>query len=994
MKKSYEMLLKKKSLRRIQFMILMLIFSGLIHNNLYAQEKSNYTGNVKDDQAMVIPGVAIQIKGTTMGTITDADGNFSIQASAGNVLVLSFIGFDDEEVLLTDDLTIQIVLKSSFLQLDEVVAVGYGVTRKMDLTGAVGSIASEDLNQGAITNPLQQMSGRVAGVNITQVGNEPGASPSVRIRGITSLIGGNDPLVVVDGIQGNMDLLNQVPPSEIESVDILKDASATAIFGSRGAPGVIIVTTKKGKKDKASVEYAGSVSFDVIANELDMMGADEWEEQAMLWGVDYSAWHGSDTDWFDLLTQTGVTQNHTISFGSGNDNFNYRASVSAILQEGVVVNSNNNNYIARLQATQEAFDDKLTLTLNLNNSIRTKDGSPGSVGRADFTSNLITNAYYSRPTDPVLASDGSYFFDENVFQYINPYAVAQEVIQEEESANQFASLKADLDVFEGLTLSSFGSWRKVNFTSGYYASPKSTLAYARERNGVGNVNTNKTDEKLFNASTTYKKRFGKHKVNALVLYEWQKQTYQGHFAQRKGLNDITTYNALQLGAIDDHERGDISSYKNDRSLVSFLGRLNYSFADKYFLTASVRKDGSSVFGKDHKWGTFPSASVAWRLSEESFIKNLGVISNLKLRAGYGVTGNQQGLYPQNSLQLVGESGTIYFNGELIPNYAVTQNANEDLRWETRYQSNLGLDFGFFNGNLNGSVDIFVAKTRNMLFDYTVPQPPYPYGSIKANVGEMVNKGIEVALDARIINTSDITLTLGGNFSLLDNEVVKLNGSINGVPLNTNYVPWGESAFLVKGKPIGAYYIYQNNGKDAVTNEELVLDRDGDGEIDLSSESPDRYYAGSSIPTYTYSFTPTFRYKNLDVSMLWRGSGGNKIYNRINRDFSYFEKLGKQNLLSSATDLGIYTSKYSSDLWLEDGDFIRFENLTVGYTIKEVRLKYIDKIRFSVTGTNLLLITDYSGVDPELNVSGDGGSGVDAGIYPRTKSIAFGMNVTF
>ncbi len=991
MKKSYyEGLLTFKKLR---LLFLVLLMGGLSHT-IVAQEKTNYKGVVYDDQGMPLPGLSVQIKGTTNGTITDANGNFALMASEGDVLMLSFIGFDNKEVVLANDLFLEVTLKSSFLQLDEVVAVGYGVTRKMDLTGAVGSISSDDLNQGAITSPLQQMSGRVAGVNITQTGSEPGSSPSVRIRGITSLIGGNDPLVVVDGIQGNMDLFNQVPPSEIASVDILKDASATAIYGSRGAPGVIIITTKKGKKGKATIEYNGSVSIDEIANELDMMSASDWEEQAANWGVDYSAWHSSNTDWYDLLSRTGITQNHTVSFGSGTENFSYRASVSAILQEGVVINSNNNNYIARLQATQKALDDKLSLTVNLNNSIRTRDGSPSDVGREDFRSNLITSAYLARPTDPVLAHDGSYFFDTKVFQYLNPYAAAQEIIQEEEAVNQFASLKADLELMEGLSIGGFGSWRKVNFNSGYYAPENSTVAFAIDNRGVANVNTNNTDEKLFNISTSYNKVFGKHSVGALALYEWQQQTYQGHFAQTKGfISDITTYNALQLGSVESYKPGDISSYKNDRTLISFLGRVNYSFADKYLLTASVRKDGSSVFGEDHKWGTFPSASVAWRMSEEPFIKDMGVISNLKLRAGYGVTGNQQGLYPQNSMQLVGESGTIFFNGGLITNFAVNQNSNNDLRWETRYQTNVGIDFGLFNGNLNGSIDVFVAKTKNLLFDYTVPQPPYPFGSIKANVGEMVNKGIEFTIDSRIVDTQDITLTLGGNFSLLDNEVVKLSGSINGVPLNTNYVPWGTSAYLVTGKPIGAYYIFENDGKDPQNNEELVVDRDGNG-IDLSSESKDRYYAGSSLPTYSFAFTPTFRYKNLDVSMVWRGSGGNKIYNRIRSNFSTFERLGKSNLLSSAADLGLYTSKYASDLWLEDGDFIRFENMTLGYTLKKLNVKYIERVRFSVTGTNLLLLTNYKGVDPELNVSGNSSSGVDAGIYPRTRSIALGLNISF
>lgn len=438
--------------------------------------------------------------------------------------------------------------------------------------------------------------------------------------------------------------------------------------------------------------------------------------------------------------------------------------------------------------------------------------------------------------------------------------------------------------------------------------------------------------------------------------------------------------------------GDISSYKNDRTLISFLGRINYAFADKYLLTASVRQDGSSVFGANHKWGTFPSASAAWRISEESFMEDIAAISYLKLRAGYGVTGNQQGLYPQQSLQLIGASGVTNFNGELITNFAVTQNANEDLRWETRYQTNIGLDFGLFDGKLNGSVDVFSAVTKNLLFNYTVPQPPYPFGSIAANVGSLLNEGIELVLNYQVVNTKDLQITLGGNLTLLRNEVLELSGTLNGVPLMTDYVGMGYNAYLIKGQPVGVFNILQHEGRND-SNAETVVDRNDDGIIDQGDRSEDRYFAGSVLPKYTYAFTPEVKYKNFDLSMVWRGSGGNMIYNSIKSSFSYFENLGKSNLLRSAAELGLYTSQYSTDLWLEKGDYLRFDNLTIGYTMN-TGIEAIQSLRFSLTGNNLAVFTPYTGLDPEIRVDGGNGSGADAGIYPRVRSISAGLNIIF
>ena len=984
-----------------QLMFVIFCFSFFYHPTqsfasaiLQQDQELEIKGIVTDDQGLPLPGVNVIEKGTSNGTMTDFDGLYTLSVSSADaVLVYSSVGFSNQEVLVGDQRNIDVNMETSVAALDEVVVVGYGATTKRDVTGAVATISEEDFNDGAITNPLQQISGKAPGVNISQQGSEPGSSPSVRIRGITSLIGGNDPLVVVDGVQGNMDLLNQIPPQEIKSIDILKDASATAVYGSRGAPGVIIVTTKTNKKGSSSLEYSSTASIDVLSNKLEVLSADQWWEQAQRYGVTALANHGSNTDWYDILTETGYTQNHTLSFGSASNNFNYRGSVSAILQDGVVLNSNNEKYIARLSATQKALEDRLTITMNINTGILQTTNSIQSIGNAAFTSNLITNSYFMRPTDPVFDTDGSYYTDPNVFEYLNPYAVAQTTVDERENNNLFVSLDTDLDIYDGLSLGWFGSWRKTNNTVGFFLPVESTDANAINQDGFANINNSNQDEKLTNVSLTYKNTFGAHQVDALALYEWQQQTYQGNYAQARGFfNNETSYHALQGGDLSDVRTGDISSYKNDRSLVSFLGRLNYTLLDKYLLTVSYRRDGSSVFGENNKWGNFPAASVGWRIDEEDFMQD-GIFDQLKLRGGFGITGNQQGLFPQQSLSLVSPGGITYFGGEEIRNFQISQNSNEDLKWERKKQTNIGVDFSLFKRKLSGSIDAFTATTDDLLFNYTVPQPPFPYNTIAANVGSIRNRGLEFALSYQVINTEDLSFTMAGNLSLLDNEVLNLSGSINGVDLNTNYIPWGENSFLIEGEPIGTYSILQHEGIDNV-GAEVVQDMNGDGIIDQGTRSPDRVQQGSALPTYNFAINPTFSYKNFDFSMLWRGSGGNKIYNGLRKSMSLMESIGNQNVLQSAVDLDLYTSQYASNLWLEDGDFVRLENVTAGYKIPMNDSKYIKNLRVSVTGNNLWLITDYSGVDPELNFSGANGFGGDFGIYPRTTSVALGLQVKF
>lgn len=959
--------------------------------------KKTIKGKVIDENGITLPGATVIVENTKNAVVTNIDGVFEIIVEDSNaIIVVSYQGYKSRKFIANqENITIQLFPETTDLQ--EVVVVGYGTSSRKDVTGAITTIKSKDMNQGVIVSPLQLISGKAAGVNITQTSSEPGATPSIRIRGISSLMGGNDPLVVVDGIQGNMDLLNQIPPSEIESIDILKDASATAIYGSRGAPGVLIVTTKKNKEGKTTIEYNASTSIDFIPKKLDMLNADQWWEAAQKYDVAASANHGSNTDWYGLLTQTGISQTHTLSFGGGTDKFNYRASITAILQEGVVINSDNKKYIGRIQATQKGLDDKLKLTFNLNNGIFSGNNSIGDIGAVEFSANLITNAYLMRPTDPVFNTDGSYYTDPNVFQYFNPYAAAQTVTNERQEDNLFGSLKADLDLAKGLTASWFGSWRKTSAMSGYFLPAASTNAYAIDQKGFADINNNRQNEKLTNASLSYKETFGIHTINALALYEWQNQTYQGNYARAKGfVSDITTYNQLRLGDVSKVSAGDLTSYKNDRTLVSFLGRVNYSLLDRYLVTASYRRDGSSVFGTNNKWGDFPSASVAWQINKEPFMKNQSLFNELKLRAGYGITGNQQGLLPQGSIALVGPQGLVNFGGETINYYGPSQNANPDLKWETKKQTNIGLDFALLDNRLRGTFDVYTATTDDLLFNYTISQQTNDYNRITANVGSILNKGLEVSLGYDLIKTNNSTLTLAGNVSFMKNEVLNLSGTFGDENLLTNYIGWGApNSYLVKGKPAGSFYIFKSAGVDS-NGGEIVADLDSSGtEPGFEPSSPDRYYAGSALPTYTFGFSPSYRYKNFDMSLLLKGSGGNKIYNSLGQNLSTLDNIGSSNILKSGLDKGIRTSTYSSDLWLEDGSFIRLENITAGYSLRFTD-RYIESIRFSLTGNNLFVLTDYSGMDPEINVNGssDLSFGNDRGYYPRTRSIAFGLSVKF
>lgn len=975
-----------------RYLTVLLIFTAAVAS-AQSRTVSGKVTSAEDGSGM--PGVSIAEKGTSNGVITDANGEYTISVGANAVLVFSFVGMTTQEISVGNQTSIPVTLVSDVSQLSEVVVVGYGVQEKRDVTGSVSSLKAADLNKGPITNPLQQIAGKVAGVNINQVGNEPGVSPSIRIRGITSLIGGNDPLVVIDGIQGNLGLLNQVPPNEIESIDILKDASATAIYGSRGAAGVVLVTTKRGKPGSTTIEYDGVYSVETISNKLDMLSAAGFRKASDARGLtDYD--RGGNTDWLDAITQTGSTQNHSLSIGGGSQNFNYRASATAILQEGIVINSGSKNYIGRITATQKGLDDKLTLNYNVNvSSMKRKFNGPGAVNTALST----------RPTNPIYDEDGDYFFDPTLFSYTNPYSRVKEIIDGDEINNLFGSMRADYEFIEGLTGSFFGSWRKTDRVYGSYESRLTTFGGASQ-NGIGIRSTDRSNERLMNLILNYKKTFGDHSIDASFIYEWQKSVYEGDYIRGTQFpNDDLGYYAI--GNAGTYAQGDINSYKNDRTVVSFLGRVTYSYKSRYIFNASYRRDGSSVFGANNKWANFPSVSAAWRINEEGFMSGLDIISNLKLRAGYGVTGNQQGLSPLNSVAWAGNTGNTFFGGNLIRNFAIQQNDNPDLRWETKKSFNVGVDFGLMNDRLTGTLEFYSGKTEDLLWRYSVPVPPFPFDQINANIGTIKNEGVEAAVNYVVLDKSDWTVNFGANFSFVRSEVENLSGSYKGFPLNTDYVPWGgadiigvggqnnDMSYLIEGQPVGTFYVFKHAGIDE-NGTQIVDDVNGNGAIDQGRFSTDRYIAGQSIPKFYLGITPSARYKNFDISMVIRGAYGHKIYNVKRAQLSILNRLGQNNVLADAVSTGMVNVAETSatDFWLEDGGFTRLENLTLGYRFNTANWKLINTMRVSFTANNLFVITGYKGIDPEVRNDGGSGGGLDGGIYPRTRNFAVGLNVMF
>lgn len=945
--------------------------------NLLIDQQLEIKGTVTDSNGTPLPGVSILIAGTVRGTQTDFDGNYSIQTEAGDIVEFSFIGMKTEKVIVGSETIINVQLKEDFASLDEIVVVGYGKMKRSDLTGSISTVSAKEFKKGVVFSTEQLLQGKVAGLSVIQSSGDPTSTASLRLRGGTSLSASNGPLVVVDGISG-VDF-NSIQPSEIISIDVLKDASATAIYGSRGANGVIIVTTNSTRKGKM-MKYDGYYATGKVAKNIDLLSASQWRqyvsENNPVGAVDY----GGDTDWQKAIQQTSIITSHTISFVNNGDDGGNRVSLNYLSNKGVIIQSDLERFGASLAGHQFAFSKKLRLEAGIHSTF---DES----SQIDYR--IFGRAYNLNPTIPVRNENGEF---SNVVGalYENPVEISNNRTSDNTQQRIFGYGKAELEFFKGFKSITNISY-EYNSTKNRLYIPTYAVLDGMTEKGRAEQSLSDFTNKQLETYFTYDVEFrDDHKLNLLMGYSYLDHTYEGFGAQRRGFDtDSFLYN--NLGAGQDFRATDVSSYKGESKLISFYGRANYSYLNKYLFTASLRKDGSSRFGANNKWGLFPSASFAWKVSEESFMKSsAGWLENLKLRIGYGITGNQEGIGEYKSLSLISAGGNPYYDAESgtwKQSYGIIQNDNPNLKWESTAQFNIGVDFSIFNF-INGSLEIYNKKTSDLLYTYEVPQPPYLYGTILANVGDLSNKGVELTLNANLVRKADLnwntTLTFSHNtqkIEKLSNETYQtdaiVSGSLHGLPGMS-----GQYAQVIKeGYAVGTFWGPKSTGIDA--NGQITYENDGEAQ-----------YLGNAQPKYNFGLSTDLTYKKFDFQVATYGMLGQKVLNATNMVLSDPTRLPVNNATNSSLTSGITSNAAYSSHWIEDASFLRLQNVTIGYNF-DTKSTGIEKCRLSLTGENLFVLTGYSGIDPEVNIDGLDNPGMDVyNYYPKTRSVSLGLNFSF
>ncbi len=957
------------------------------NNGIYGltnSQQKNIAGRIIDSQGQALTGVNILEKGTTNGAISDSDGKFSINVASGNsVLVFSFVGFNQQEITVGSQTSINVTLAEKAIGLDEIVVVGYGTQQKKAISGSVAKVNQKDFNAGITRTAADFIQGKVAGLTITTSTGDVTAEQSMRLRGTSSLTGSSEPFVVIDGVPGLS--MSSVAPQDIESISVLKDASAAAIYGSRSASGVILITTKKGIQNKSTVDYNGYVAFDILSNKPDVLTADEYRQWATDNSVDISVFDkGANTDWFKEISRTGVSQNHDFSVSGAGANNSYRISVSYLDQEGVMIDNYQKRLNTRFSMNQKALKDHLDLSLS------------GGLNQRDYQATTTYNfvlAYNVVPTIPVKYDDGTWW-DSDEYDQGNPVRNMTYNSAPRKTSLIFVNGKADLKITNGLSAGINIYKERNSYDASDYSD--SRTRQGRASNGTASRSSSTSDKNLLETTVNYARKFGVHNVNLLGGYSYEDYYYQSAFAQnRYFVTNLFGPNNLSAG--EQLLTGDVSSSANMYKLISFFGRLNYSLADRYIVSASIRRDGSSKFGADNKWGTFPSVSAAWRLIDEPFMQGLkGVMDELKLRAGYGVSGNQSGLASYQSLSLYGSSGLYYDNGAWHTAYGVSQNPNPNLKWESTSMFNVGIDFSLFSARLSGTIEYYNKLTKDLLYNYSVPVPPYMYTTMMANVGSMENKGIELTLSGDVIRTNNLRWTISVNAAHNENKIVSLSNA----DFTTSTIKVG--AAWVRGGSTNTTHIIQEGYQVGQFFGPECLGIDADGKYiinDMIDGIPgftvtDYTYIGKAQPKLTYGINSATTYKNFELTFFFRGVYGNDVLNFSKMSYANLQWLPGANCLQTALTMGLKQSPFYNSYYIEKGSFARLDNITLAYSLLPKDMLGVSRIRFYGTIHNLMTITKYKGVDPEVPMTG-----LDPGIegreyYPKTRTYILGLNVTF
>ncbi len=974
----------------------------------YAQGKV-VSGTVTDTDGIPLPGVNIVVKGTTQGTQTDFDGNYSINVEQGQVLEFSYVGYANMEREVGEGVAIDVTMEQDTNALDEIVVVGYGTQRARDVSTAISSIGAKDFKRGVILNPIDQISGKLPGLEVTNSTGDPNQSRTIRLRGQASLTGGQDPLVVLDGVPlDNIDVLDNIPAGDIASYDVLKDASATAIYGSRGANGVIMVQTKQGRKGKSEIQYSGNIGISKIAKTYDMLNAAEWKEGAKSVGASQATIDnrdkGADTKWIDALTRTAVTTSHNVSISGGGDDFSYFGSTNYISQEGIVRNTGKEQMGINFRGEKRAFDDKLSVKLGINHSV-TK--------REYVDPDLFSVATTSLPTFPVYNEDGSYY----AFSDFNQYNVVMHQEEQEHNGKEnytvvYGSVDYKLDdVLEGLSVGALGSITRFSRDSTWFR-PSFPVENNINRAKISNRNR---ESKQGNFHINFDRNWGEHHLDFSLVHEYTvfSNDYFSASGQDYAFEDSQAH-SLQNG---DPAFNQINSYKSRYTLSSFLGRFSYNYARKYYLNINYRRDGSSKFGTNNRWGDFYAVSGAWRISGEDFMSGANWVNDLKLRGGYGVTGNQDAIDPYRTRSLLGNVGRYYdgASDSYKIAYGPMQNSNPDLKWEEVHEANVGLDFQLFDHRVRGNFNYFHKETKNLLFNYKVPVPPFQVSDMLANVGTMVNKGQELQIDVDIIRGKDFNWSAMGQITFIDTEIKSLSGSFSGFELSTEEVPAGNAkgrgmndqiTFLKPGYAPYVFRLPHYVGVDADGNQ--LFDDGNGGQVTRDGLTTSMYNYYDPSRDFTYGFGTNLSYKNWGLSMFFRGVKGQKIFNNTRLQLDNISRLPGNNMSRRGLQSEIKDGPRVSDLWLEKAGFLRLDNVSLAYTFDQIKM--FDSLRLSFTANNLFVITNYHGLDPEVRIANSNvtstttgavtdQSYIDSsyqgdGYYPKSRTFNFGVELTF
>lgn len=973
----------------------------LLSFSLTALAQQKVTGKVKDSSGEPVIGASVVVKDNkTMGTITDFDGNFSLDVPSKSVLVISYIGYVTQEVPVTGKKSLDVMLKEDTKTLDEVVVIGYGTQRKGDVTSSVASVKADNFVKGAVKDVGQLIQGKVAGLAITNPSGDPTGNTQIKLRGTNTIGGANtDPLVLIDGIPGS---LSTVAPEDVESVDVLKDGSAAAIYGTRGTNGVILITTKQTRGvDINQVEYNGYVSTSHIAKKLDMLNADEF--RALYPDQD----HGANTDWLDEITRTPISHVHNLSFQGGNSKTSYIANLNYASRQGIMLKSDYETFQGRLEITHRMFDDKL----------RIKFGLFGKQGQYESTTsgNSFRGAAYSQatrrnPTDPVRNENGSWNENLSKFEYENPVALLEECDGNVKKNELRFNGNLVYNPIKDLTLTGIVSYTRENMNRGYEESLSHVSATRDGFTGWSSVGAYTKMEKLLELTAQYNKKISVHNFSVLGGYSYVETDKEDMDISNYGFQDdyFGGWHNIGIGSALKDGKAGIGSSKNTTNLIGVFGRATYSFDNKYLFMASLRYEGASqLWGTDQAWGLFPSVSLGWRITNEAFMKNQKVFDDLKLRAGYGVTGSQP-KDPFKGVSMLKYDKYAYVNGQWIQTIVPASNPNPDLRWEEKKETNIGLDWMSLGGRLSGTIDYYDRKVDGLLYEYVVPTPPNLVDKTLANGGVMRNKGMEILVSAIPVQTKNLEWNTTLTWSINSNKLESLSGSI--FKTEYDYFKTGtaeysgqvtDSHIVQVNQSIGNFYGFKVVDVDS---EGYWIYEDRNGELvnykDFGHAPEDRHVIGNGLPKWYAGWNNSVRYKNFDLNVTMRGAFGFQIINGARMNYenpknSRYENRVKtvDRLIFGKATLNKEVEPEFNSYYVEDGDYWKIDNITLGYTFPQIG-KYIKSLRIYGSVLNALTITGYEGIDPEVPTEGLNPGYDTRDRYPTVRSFTFGLSVKF